>query len=160
MSTPTSQEYEQDHATCETDDSEQQEQTIQNQCSPFSNASIQTETTFMTNLVNDSHFSHSLLESEVTVNLYDCMQCYIRIPQYEIKDDPANDNTNAYITLEDEIRERQEEEEKTSATPTPIRQQQYEEDDGELYIRGLDFEDFNMMGNYIYIDSPWPDTPE
>ncbi|CAF4172694.1 unnamed protein product, partial [Adineta steineri] len=135
MSTPTTQEYEQDHATCETDDSEQQEQTIQNQCSQFSNPILQTTTTttFTTNPVNDSHLSQPLLESKMAVKLYDCMQCHIRITRYEIEEDPSNDNANTYMVLEDQIRERQEGEEKPSATPTPIQQQQQEEDEEELY---------------------------
>ncbi|CAF1385285.1 unnamed protein product [Adineta steineri] len=76
---------------------------IQNQYSSLLNDGIETA-----NPVNKSHFNQSSLGSKVAVNMYDCLQCYLRIPRCKITLDHSNDKANTCMTFEDEIRERQE----------------------------------------------------
>jgi hypothetical protein len=71
------------------------------------------------------------------------------------------------MTLEQQIRERQEEEEKTSPAQQQQQQQQdqitdealQEDKEEEFNGRGLDFDDFNMMESFMYLDLPWPESP-
>ncbi|CAF1505399.1 unnamed protein product [Adineta steineri] len=82
---------------------------IQNQHSSLSNDSIA-----RTNPMNNSHPSQSLPRSNLTLNLYDCLQCYLRIPRCKLTQDHSNDKANTCMTFEDEIRGEQEVEEKPS----------------------------------------------
>ncbi len=84
---------------------------------------------------------------------------------FQIEELDNSCNTSEHPTLEQQIRERHEEEEKTSPSQqqpqVQISDEALQENEEEYYyVESLDFEGINMMETYIYIDLPWPESPQ
>ncbi|CAF2871341.1 unnamed protein product [Rotaria sp. Silwood2] len=118
-----------------------------------------TNTSSLTTSENENKiYDEQLRTTDVVVNLFDCMQCYVEIPRCEVNEqghdsNPSSENEHLY-----QIQELQEQQE--IATTTQSNQSTSAGIEEENYCEGLDVELFNPMNTFIIIDLPWPRSSE
>ncbi|CAF3361700.1 unnamed protein product [Rotaria sp. Silwood2] len=101
--------------------------------------------------------SQQLQTHNVTVNLFDCLQCKVEIPRCEVEEEVHGSDRSIEAKKDCEIQEFRQEQEIIS------QQQSYEtlsamDDEQDSYHIGPYIEDYNPMNNYIIIDLPWPES--
>ncbi|CAF3797007.1 unnamed protein product [Rotaria sp. Silwood1] len=99
-------------------------------------------------------YDEQLRTTQVTVNLADCMQCRVEIPQCELTEQVQNSNLLPEKDFVYQAEELHQEQHIDSATPINQTQEVHEKEDN--YSYWLDAELFDPMQGFIIIDLPWP----
>ncbi|CAF3146852.1 unnamed protein product [Rotaria sp. Silwood2] len=106
---------------------------------------------------NEKELSQQLRTTDVTVNLFDCMQCYVKIPRCKIEDHIPNFNPNVQTNLDHAVQEHQKEKEIASEIQTKqTTSDAAEQEEAEFYDPLNYLDDYNPMNCMIIIDLPWP----
>lgn len=134
------------------------------------------------NLKEHTPSNQRFLQIAVSVNLDDCMKCYVKIPRlnvselmycvfdtaiinlFQIKDCENTINSKVHINIEDEVQAIQEETKTSIKQPNEtLSEEVFNIETARLrssYYADPYEEDFNPMNSCIIIDLPWPKTTQ
>ncbi|CAF1246217.1 unnamed protein product [Rotaria sp. Silwood1] len=110
---------------------------------------------------NENELSQQLRTTDVTVNLFDCMQCYVKIPRCKIEDHIPDFNLNSQTNVDPGLQEYREEQEIVSQIQiNQTISESTQEEEEEEYVPLNYIDDYNPMNTMIIIDLPWPQNTE
>ncbi|CAF3798861.1 unnamed protein product [Rotaria sp. Silwood1] len=116
----------------------------------------------MNNESNERYLSQQIRKTQVTVNLIDCMECYVRTPRCTFEQQAADYNGSPNKDMVQQAQEFRQEQEKAS----PITNNEGRNETVEKKQDGLNddlihyFNDEDEMMSLLIVDLPWSQTSQ
>ncbi|CAF3757265.1 unnamed protein product [Rotaria sp. Silwood1] len=114
----------------------------------------------LNNETNERYLSQQIRTTQVTVNLIDCMECYVRTPRCTFEQQAADYNGSTNKDMVQQVQEFRQEQEQAS----PIQNNEGRNETGEKKQDGINdnlihyFNDEDAMMSLLIVDLPWSQT--
>ncbi|CAF4176364.1 unnamed protein product, partial [Rotaria sp. Silwood2] len=111
---------------------------------------------------NERYLSQQIRTTQVTVNLTDCMQCYVLIPRCTFQQQACDGNINANKDVVQQVEEFREEQEQSSPKQNNIGRIETVQQKADTIIQDSDcyLNQEDEMVSLLIVDLPWSQTSQ